>query len=81
MAKKNRIKKAAGKIKDKLGLGPKVESSSESPAVTIPVKESPVSDKGYVKVGNAEKLSKKYAKIDDVGERAFQILLDLGLTS
>ena len=39
----------------------------------------PVATKVKLSDGKAKGLAKKYKQIDDVGERAYQILLDLGM--
>ena len=60
-----RVRKLLTKVSNKIGLGQKNSSS-----------ETLVSKKSLEK---AEQNSKKYAKIDDVEEYAYQVLLDLGL--
>jgi len=71
-------KRARAMKKVKKILGKDEEVVEEAVAAVAP---KPVAAGNKVKLssGRAKDLAKKYEKIDDLGERAFQVLLDLNM--
>jgi hypothetical protein len=70
-----RVKKVAKFVKKKLGLGSNNELPSNFPVVDLKQRRG----SQPLPKGKADEMSQKYGSIDDVEERAYQILVDLGL--
>lgn len=72
--KRDKIKKLLGLKKD----NPEENQVQVSPLSDLPAKTANI-PKQPLRRGEDQKLKKKYSDIEDVGERAFQILVDLNM--
>lgn len=75
LRKRDRLKKVVKKVKGKVKGAVKSSANTDEEAIEITTTQSTSSPKGRRKKLNG----KKYEKIDDLEEKAFQILLDLDM--